>query len=334
MESPHPTRRPTDAAFLEGDLPRLPDELLNQPWVDVHNHAHTLSWEDRERFALGGCEAMVMVASGIHWMPYRPVRADDVRYLWDDAINRLTAIRRNHFFDARLAVGVQTGVRVEDPDSLLEAMDRYCGLEEVVAIGETGVTPSQHASAWAVDGQVDVLRSQMEMADRHDLPVVLHTPNPTGDSETQYRPQFGVPGYEKNTALAQEPVIGSENAALEALRLDVEAAEDAGLAQERIVASHADPNNVPYLMEETECLVSFTIGQPWMTGVSASTVARAIEEYGPERIMIETDAANVLQSDVFSIKRAIFELYRRGIGVDAIRQVVLENPRETFAFSS
>lgn len=334
MESSYPTRRPTDATLLEGDLPQLPDELLNQPWIDVHNHAHTLSWEDRERFALGGCEAMIMVASGIHWTPYRPVQVDDVRYLWDDAINRLAAIRRSHFFDPRLAFGVQTGIRIDDPDTLLETMDRYCELDEVVAIGETGVTPSQHGSAWSVDGQVDVVRSQMEMADRHDLPVILHTPSPTDDSETPYRPGVGLPGYEKNTSLTCDPVIDSEDAALEALRLDVEAAADAGLAENRIVASHADPNNVSFLMEETECLVSFTIGQPWMTGVSAGTVARAIDEYGPERIMIETDAANVLRSDVFSIKRAIFELYRRGIGVDAIRQVVLENPRETFTFSS
>jgi hypothetical protein len=69
MDPPYPTARPTDATLLEGDRPDHPDKLLNLPWVDVHNHAHTLSWEDRERFALAGCEAMIMVASGIHWTP-------------------------------------------------------------------------------------------------------------------------------------------------------------------------------------------------------------------------------------------------------------------------
>ena len=334
MDSAYPTDRPTDATLLDDEPPDLPDGLSNQPWIDAHNHAHTLSWEDRERFALAGCRAMVMVASGIHWTPYRPVEAGDVRYLWDDAINRLAAIRRNHFFDARLAVGVQTGIRVEEPDPLLDAMDRYCGLEEVVAVGETGVTPSQHADAWSLDEQVDVVRAQMEIADRHDLPVILHTPNPADGSPSPYRPGFDQPGYEKNTSLATEPVIDAEDAALEAVRRDVEAAAEAGLPEERIVASHADPNNVAYLMEETDCLVSFTIGQPWMTGVSAATVADAVERYGPDRITVETDAANVLRSDVLSIKRAVLELYRRGIDEDAIRRVVLENPSEAFSLPS
>ena len=325
----YPTRRPTDASQLNREEPP-PRELLTLPWIDPHNHAHTLSWGDREQFALAGCAAMVMVASGIHWTPYRPVHADDVRYLWDDAINRLPAIGRDHFFDARLAVGVQTGVRVEGPDGLLESMEDYLALDEVVAIGETGVTPAQQGSAWSVDDQLDVIRAQMAMAGRHDLPLILHTPNPSGESDAPYRPGIGVPGYERNTSLVAEPVIDADDAALEALRLDMDAAEDAGLDESRIVASHADPNNLAYLVEETDCLVSFTIGQPWLTGVSAATVADAISRYGPERVMVETDAANVLRSDVLAVKRAVLDLYRRGVDVDDVRRVVWDNPREAF----
>lgn len=50
-------------------------------------------------------------------------------------------------------------------------------------------------------------------------------------------------------------------------------------------------------------------------------------EYGPDRILLETVSAGVLRSDVFAVKRTIFEVYRMGIDVDAIRQVVFENPR-------
>jgi len=160
--------------------------------------------------------------------------------------------------------------------------------------------------------------------------VILHTPNPPDGGESPYGPGVETPGYEKLAGLESEPVLHGENPALEAVKLDVGAVREAGLAEERVVASHADPNNIEYLLEETECLVSFTIGQPWMTGVSAATVAEAVERYGPERIMVETDAANVLRSDVVAIKRAIFELYRRGIEVDDIRRVVWENPRDAF----
>lgn len=330
MTPSYPTQRPTDASNLEDGERKLPRELLNLPWIDVHNHAHTLSWADRERYALSGCRSMVMVASGYHWTPYKPVRAADVRFLWDDAINRRRAIERNHLFEAKLGLGIHTGVRVENPDVLLDAMDEYCELDEVVAIGETGVTPSQHVSAWDLDAQRAVVGGQMELAAAHDLPIVLHTPNRASAADRPYRSGTGTPGYEKNSGLGQEPVIDAENPALEAVKIDIRTARDAGLSEERIVASHADLNNLAYLMEETECYVSFTLGQSWFSGITAETVADAIDEYGPERITVDTDAANVIRSDVFSLKRAIFGLFQFGIDVDAIRRVVLENPREIF----
>ncbi|NGM70665.1 hypothetical protein G6M89_16910 [Natronolimnobius sp. AArcel1] len=332
MDSTHPTKRPTDAAYVDDDF-EPPTELLNLPWIDIHNHAHTLSWEDRERYALSGCEGMVMVSSGYHWTPYKPVRADDVRLLWDDAINRRSAIERNHFFEAKLGLGIHTGVRIEDPDELLEAMADYCALEDVVAIGETGVTPSQHVERWSLDEQRAIVEAQMELADAHDLPVLLHTPNQSVDAKRSYRPEVHTPGYEKNAGLGQEPVIDSDNPELEAVKIDVEAARDAGLDEKQVVASHADPNNTAYLMDETECYLSFTIGHSWLVGVTAADVANAIDEYGPERIMIDTDCANVLRTDPFALKRAIFELYRYGIDTDAIRQVVVENPRDVFGFA-
>jgi predicted metal-dependent TIM-barrel fold hydrolase len=333
-----PTRRPTDAAYLDerdGETgvesdPDLPRELLNLPWVDVHNHAHTLSWGDRERYALSGCRAMVMVASGYHWTPYKPVRAEDVRYLWDDAINRRAAIERNHFFEANLGLGIHTGVRIENPDDLVDAMADYAALDEVAAIGETGVVPAQHVESWDLESQRAVVGAQMELADANDLPVILHTPNQASPAERPYRPGTGIPGYEKNAGLGQDPVIDADNPALESVKIDLDVAREAGLPEEQIVASHADLNNLEYLMAETDCQVSFTIGQSWFSDITAETVADAIDEYGPERIMMDTDAANVIRSEVFSLKRAIFELYQFGIDVDAIRQVVLENPREVF----
>ncbi|MFB6119429.1 TatD family hydrolase [Halosegnis sp.] len=329
MTSSHPTTRPTDAAHLD-DEPAPPRELLNLPWIDGHNHAQTLSWADRERYALAGCQGMVMIASGYHWTPYKPVRAADIRYLWDDALNRRAAIERNHFFEAKLGLGVHTGVRIENPDTLLAAMADYCEQDAVAVVGETGVTPSQHIAAWDVDEQVAAVEAQMELAAAHDLPVLLHTPNTGVDRKRAYRPELGTPGYEKNTALGTEPVLTGENPALEAVKLDIQAANDAGLPEEQVVASHADPNNTAWLMGETDCYLSYTIGHSWLVGVDAADVADAIDEYGPDRIMIDTDCANVLRTDPYAVKRAIFELYRYGIDPDAIRQVVWENPRDVY----
>jgi len=337
MTGSHPTKRPTDATYLDerDDLPDPPRELLNLPWIDVHNHAHTLSWDDRERYALSGCRSMLMVASGYHWTPYKPVEADDVRFLWDDAINRRAAIERNHFFEAKLGLGVHTGVRIEDPDELVDAMDAYCALDEVAAVGETGVVPSGHVDGWGVDEQRAVVEAQMALARDHGLPVILHTPNTSTDAKRSYRDGLGVtPGYEKNAGLGTDPVLDGENPELEAVKLDVAAMRDAGLDDERVVASHADRNNTAYLMAETDCYLSYTIGHSWLVGVDAADVADVIDEYGPERIMVDTDCANVLRTDPYALKRAVFELYRYGIDVDDIRRVVLENPREVFGFET
>lgn len=332
MTDSQPTKRRTDAVYLDDDID-LPRELLNLPWIDIHNHAHTLSWDDRERYALAGCRSMLMVASGYHWTPYKPVVSDDIRFLWDDAINRRAAIERNHFFEAKLGLGVHTGVRIEDPDELLTAMDAYCTLDEVVAVGETGVVPTQHIERWGVDEQQAVVRAQMELARDHGLPVILHTPNTSTDAKRPYRDGLGVtPGYEKNTGLGANSVLDGDNPALDAVRLDVEAMRDTGIDDERVVASHADRNNTAYLMEQTDCYLSYTIGHSWLVGVDAADVADAIDEYGSDRVMIDTDCANVLRTDPDALKRAIFELYRYGIDTDDIRQVILENPREVFGF--
>lgn len=328
MSPSAPTNRPTDEAHHEPSRHTPAPALLNQPWIDVHNHAHTLSWSDRERYALSGCEAMVMVAAGYHWTPYRPVRADDVRFLWDDAINRRRAIEENHLFAAKLGLGIHTGVRIDDPEPLLEAMADYCDADHVVAIGETGVTPTQQVAHWDLDGQRRVVRRQFELADAYDLPVLLHTPKSGSGRNDRDRPSGSLPGYEKLATLETEPVFEADEVGIRALEINLAAAADAGHDEERIIASHAGPGTVPFLLEETDCYVSFTIGHQWLLGVGVDDVAEAIRTYGPDRLMLDTDCANVLRTDPFAIKRAMIELSQRGIDPEAIRTIVANNPRD------
>ena len=160
-ERTYPTKRPTDADYTSEPEHELPAKLTTIPWIDVHNHAHTLSWNDRERFALSGCHGMVMMAAAYYWTPYKPVAPADVRYLWDDALNRLDPIRRSHVFDAGLGIGIHTGARVENTEELLDVMPEYLSLDEVQAVGGIGITGAQHVSRWDLDGQKAVMRDQL-----------------------------------------------------------------------------------------------------------------------------------------------------------------------------
>lgn len=328
MDRRYPSARPIDPEFVDDDRPEFPPELTNVPWVDVHNHAHTLSWNDRERFALAGCHAMVMMAAGYYWTPYRPVEPSDVRYLWDDALNRLDQIERSHIFDAKLGIGVHTGVRVEGWEELVDLMDDYCALDEVAIVGETGITSTQHVERWDLDGQRDVVRRQLEVASAHDLPAVLHTPSDPGGVDIPFRARGTVPGYELDLDLQQSPVLDADDVKRAAVEIDVELADEAGLDQDRVVLSHASREVAPFVMEHTDCHLSFTVSYPWLHDVTPRDVAAVIEEYGPERVLLETDSAGVLRNDIFALKRTLFELYRLGLDLDTIRTVAFENPME------
>ncbi len=329
MHQQYPTRRPTDADHREEEASAaLPAELTNVPWIDVHNHAHTLSWNDREKYALSGCHSMVMMAAAYYWTPYKPAEPEDVRYLWDDALARLGPIRDAHPFDASIGIGVHTGARVNDYEDLLDVMPEYCELDEVSAVGEIGITKAQHVSGWDLAGQKEVTRRQLEIAAEYDLPAILHTPADLSDVTFPDRVHGSIPGYELDSSLQTEAVLTGENPKREAIEIDLELAAEAGLSDDRLVLSHMDRKTAPDVLENTDCYCSFTVSYPWLLGVEPHHVAEIVAEYGPERIFVETDSAGILRSDVFAYKRTIFEMYRMGIDVEDIRQVVFENPRE------
>lgn len=304
---------------------QYPAELLNLPWIDVHNHAQTLSWTDREEFALTGCELMVMIAYGYHWAPYKPVDPHHVRYQWDDALSRLSPITDTHPFSAKLGIGVHTGARVEDPGTLLEALPAYCERDEVVAIGETGITPQQHGAKWGVAGQKDIVRGQMTIAAEYGLAVILHTPSP----EERSPPPFS--WYETDTTLLQDPVISGESQVMDSITLDLSLCEQSDLAESQLVFSHAHPSFASFILDNTDCFVSYTLNYPRMYNTGLEDIIAMLEAFGPDRILIETDCAGVLRSDPSVIKRSIFELYRAGISLEDIRQVVYENQRGLLA---
>ncbi|UPM45223.1 TatD family hydrolase [Halocatena salina] len=327
MDPHYPTNRPIDAEQSESTS-AFPTELMNIPWIDIHNHAHTLSWNDREKFALSGCESMVMMAAAYYWTPYKPVEPEDVQYLWDDALNRLSQIKQAHVFDAKLGVGIHTGARVDDYEVLLERMPAYCALDAVAAVGEIGITSTQHVARWPLEEQKQATRRQMEIADDNDIPAIAHTPPDLSDVEIPFRERGMIPGYELDMGLQQPPVIDAADERRAAIELDIECKDEAGLPDDQLVLSHADQAAASYVMESTDCYLSYTVSYPWLLGVTPRDVATVIEKYGPDRVLVETDSAGILRSDVFAFKRTIFELYRLGIDLDTIRQVVYENPRD------
>jgi predicted metal-dependent TIM-barrel fold hydrolase len=328
-----PTKRPLGLWSDDVDdrgrdqIRELPPELTNLPWIDPHQHVQTLSYEDRERLDWSGCNAVIMIATNYHWSPYRPVDPDDVRFLWDLALRWTDHINNGHFFDTYTAIGIHTLARVDDYDDVLDVLPDYCDHESVVAIGESGIEPVQYSTAWELDDQRRVVRRQMEVAEDQSLPFILHTP-------AQKTTSRDVPklGWREYTGVFTEPRFEhGEETKLKATEMDVELKDEAGLADERLVVDHADSSIVPYVMENTDCYLGFTVGYPErLRKTNSEDIAGAIETYGPDRILIDSDLAGSVPTDPFSVKRTILELYNLGIDEEDIRTVVYDNPKRVF----
>jgi len=319
----YPTQRPMGAFRNDelgvGDPPS--SSVTRMPWIDIHQHGHTMSWGDRERFDLSGAEAAVFVAAAAHYAPYRPMRPEDVRFLWDDAIRRAHAIGRSHFFDPYLAIGIHTTGPKVDYENLFDVLPEYAALDEVVALGETGISMTQYSEPMAIADQEAVVREQMRVADDQGLPILLHTP-----SVTKGEPDKWLTGKTEEGHDLADPVLDPATAKLDATKLDVELMDEVGLADEQVVLDHAHPSMAEFVMEQTDCYLAFSIGQ-WIRTTTVEDVAATIREYGPDRIILDTDVAGMYQTQPFAMKRAILDLVRAGIDEADVRKVVYENPK-------
>lgn len=314
-----PTKRDVGVPPETGESP----DPVNVPWIDVHQHTQSLTWNDRERFDLSGCEAAVAIAAGYYWVPYRPVRADDVRFVWDDALRRAAAFDHRHFYDQYVAVGVHTWSRVEDAADALAALPEYCEHDRVVAIGETGIESTHHTVSWPLEEQREVVREQFRVARETELPVLVHTP---GSSKGDVDPR-DAHSYEEGNRNFTDPVLPTEGTKREAVEIDLELADEVGLADDRLVIDHADESVREFVLENTDCYLAYSVSAPWLRGVDARDVAGAIEAHGSDRIVVDTDLIGAMRNDPFVMKRTILDLLRLGVPREDVRRVVYENPK-------
>lgn len=298
-------------------------EITSMPWIDIHQHTQSLSWNDREAFDISGCRAAVMVAASYYWSPYRPVQASDVRFLWDDAIRRTIRFDDAHQYQQYLAVGIHTWSRVENAEALLAVLPEYCELDRVVAIGETGIDASQHTCQWALDEQREVVAEQLRVADTADLPAIIHTPGGKDTVRGRYREY-----YEELDADFPETHFDPETAKCEAVRHDLDIINEVGIAEDSVVIDHADNSVIGLVLEPTDCYLGFSVGSPWFRGVDAELVAAAIRKYGSDRLIVDTDMLGAMKHDPYTMKRLVLDLYRVGISESDIRTVVYENPKQ------
>jgi uncharacterized protein len=206
---------------------------------------------------------------------------------------------------------------------LLAVLPQYCEQDRVIAVGETGIESTQHTTAWPLNDQRDVVREQFHVAREADLPVLVHTPG----SDKGALPGWYAHSYEEGNRNFTDPLLDPKIAKREAIEIDLALADEVGLPDERIVIDHANPEVAPLVLETTDCYLSFSVSAPWLRGIDPEAIAKTIETYGADRIILDTDLIGAMENDPFAMKRIAFDLLRLGIDRDDVQQVVYDNPK-------
>lgn len=301
------------------------------PWVDCHVMPQTNAWNEHQLWAMTGCVALIMSAANYHWSPYRPVRANDVFWLWDLALKWREHIAKAHPYKVFVSISMREFSTHEQgaEEIILSKMPRYLGLPEVVAVGELGIevthytTPEMGKSVVpSIEHQKTLLTEQLKLAKQFSLPVIIHTP-----MKKTYEQ-----GWDEHLT---QPTFPWPDAKRKAAEISIDLVKDLGLDPNSVLIDHADASIVDLVLKETQYFLGFSVGSPWRfieygNQLSIKVIVDTIKKYGPDRIIIDSGMAGNQYQDYIAIPRLIFSLRRHGISEENIVKVVFENSNRMF----
>lgn len=174
-------------------------------------------------------------------------------------------------------------------DGVLDLVDLYLEKEGVVAVGEIGYDDMSPA-------EDDILARQVEMAKRHDLPVMIHTPHRDKKAGT---------------------------------RRTLDLLREAGMPPHLTLIDHNNEQTLEMVLE-SGCWAGHTIypgskmDEPRMVGL--------VQSFGPERIMVNSSADWGI-SDPLKVPKTVQAMRDAGIAEEAIETIVWRNPIAFYAQS-
>ena len=282
------------------------------PFIDSHCHTHGLPCDAWETLGMTGCAAVVLSAGNPHVYQESHEEMPDwalLRHYWEGAIRFAPRAEEKYFIKVCVALGISSMSRWEGWEKAVEMLPEYLQRPHVVALGEVGLDAYQYGRFhWPLDEQEAALEAQVQAAKEADVPVILHTP-------TQRR------GF--------MPEISADEFKRQFLYQDLEIINRVGLSHRRLVIDHADDTILEYALKETDAYVGIGIGIS-VRHTNPFYFADVVERYGPDRLMVNSDHFSTRNCDMLAIPKAVWEMRRRGIDAQAIRQTVFDNANECF----
>ncbi len=172
---------------------------------------------------------------------------------------------------------------------VIELLPRYLEKEGVVAIGEIGYDDMTSA-------EEKYFALQIELARKHDLPILIHTPH--RDKKR---------GTERSIALVREQRF----------------------PEDKVLIDHNNEETLPLVLD-TGCWAGHSIYPH--TKMDEARMVKLVQTYGAERILVNS-AADWGVSDPLKVPKTAARMREAGIAEATIDQIVWDNPVGFFAQS-
>jgi predicted metal-dependent TIM-barrel fold hydrolase len=254
--------------------------------IDPHIHMFSRTTDDYERMSLSGIVAVVEPAFWLGSDRKHPESfLDYFEHLCTFEHNRAARFGIKHF----CTVGINPK-EARNPAAMpaVKMMGEYLRRENVVAIGEIGLdlnTPAEE----------EVLRAQLEIAEKNKMPVVIHSPHTN-------KPK----GVERICRIV----------------------EDMKVTRERIVIDH----NTEETIEMSRAVGTWCGHTIYPTKLSPERAVAILQKYGTDRMLINS-SADWAESDPLSVPKAVRVMRKVGFTEDQVRNVVLDNPVAFYSHS-
>ena len=250
-------------------------------------HAHMFSrvTDDYERMAQSGIRAVLEPA---FWLGQNRTSVGTFIDYFDTLIGweryRSEQFGIHHFCTMALNPREANDDRVNA--GVLEILPRYLEKDSVLGVGEIGLDDQTKT-------EEKYFIAQIELAAKHDLPLLVHTPH-----------RDKMKGFQRS----------------------IDILKDTGFPMERVLLDHGTEETIK-LTRELGCMSGFSIYPD--TKMDAHRMVQIVLEYGVERMIINS-ATDWGVSDPLMVPRTVVKLEQAGVSADDVHKLVWENPVSFF----
>lgn len=248
--------------------------------IDTHAHLDTRPYEDFELLAIAGITDVLTLA-------HDPMRMSS-SVVFKDHYDRLIGEKKRagrQGLRVHVGLGLHPRTRPEDLDACRELLERYLGQGQAIAIGETGIETRDPY-------EVSLFQMQIELALKHDLPIVAHTPR-------------------SSKAQITREILN----VLATFSID----------RDRVVVDHADSDTVGLILDR-----GYNAGLTVQPGkLTPAAAAEIVKKHDVSRLLLNTDMSSS-PTDVLSIPRTANTMRLAGVDPIAIDAVCEKNARRVF----